>query len=159
VSGSVGSKVSFPRITLNTLAHTEGIWIEIPMPDFVSVDSISLANGICSGTTLLRCNLGIRDAGSTDTIDITLKLDGAGTFSSNLAVVAINDTNAANDTASVAIRSDAVVAPPANPPPGNGSSGGGGGGGRIEWLALSFLALVAARRVRALRTLRRPSIH
>ena len=134
---------------MNTLARVEGLIVEIPLPAFVAVDQVSLARGICSGTTLLRCDLGSRAAGESDFIDITLRLTGAGAFNSDIVIRALNDTNASNDLGRLQIQATAAATtPPVTPPSNPSASGSGGGGGRLEWLLLGVLGLMSARRAR-----------
>jgi len=152
-NGTVGGTLALPRISVNTVTRVDGLYVEIPLPTFVSVGQVSLARGICSGSTLLRCDLGSCAAGESDDIDITLRLDSAGAFNSQVIVKALNDTNAVNDTGSLQIQASSVVTPPVTPPapPSGGgssssSSGGGGGGGRLEWLLLALLGGLVSRR-------------
>jgi hypothetical protein len=152
ISGNVGSTIDLPRITIDTLVQTEGGEIEIPLPAFVTIQTFSFSGGICSGTTLLRCYVSPRGAGSHDDIDIRVRIDSAGTFTSNMVVRMRNDTNPGNDQATLQLQGTAVVVPPANPPSSSSSSsssggGGGGGGGRFEWLALALMVWMVARRV------------
>jgi hypothetical protein len=140
VSGNTGNLLLLPRITVNTLARVSGLRLEIAVPSFATVESVSMANGICTGTSTLSCELGEREAGSSDTIDVTLRLNSAGTFSSALSVRAVNDTNGANDTTSLSITANAPA--PSNPPP-----SGGGGGGTFEWLSLGTLLWILRRKL------------
>jgi Reprolysin (M12B) family zinc metalloprotease/Domain of unknown function DUF11 len=145
-TGTSGSTLTLPRITLSTVTRSLDTLIEITLPSFVTVTQVSFGAGVCTGTTTLQCYMADRASGSSDTLDITVRLDGTGTFTSNIRVSGRNDTNPANDTASFQLTSNAVTN---NPPAGSSSSGGssgGGGGGSLEWLSLGVLALLARRR-------------
>lgn len=150
ISGNVGAVIDLPRITIDTLLESAGGEIEIVLPSFVTIDRISFSGGICSGSTPLRCYMGSRATGARDDIDIRVRVDGAGTFTSNITVKMSNDTNPANDQATLQIQGIAREAPPVTPPSsGSSSSGGKGGGGRFEWLAVALLALLVTRRMSA----------
>jgi hypothetical protein len=152
-AGTAGSTLVLPRITLNSITRSQDVHIYIPIPAFATVDSISFAAGICTGTTSLECYMSDRAAGSSDTLDVTLRLNSTGTFTSNIQVRAANDTNAANDTGTLQIRAGAASGSSSgssSSSSGGAASGGGGGGGRIEWTLLAALGLMAARRVRAM---------
>ena len=154
IAGTRGSLLLLPPISVNTLLHAEEVFVEIPIPEFASVDSVTAASGICTGTTVLTCHFQAREANATDTVAVTLKLNGTGTFTSNIRGGAANDVNASNDGVTLAISSS----PPAPPSSGNsGNGGGGGGGGSLEWLSLALLALLVAGRLRPV--LRRHRIH
>jgi len=149
IAGTKGSLLVLPSISVNTLEHADEVFVEIPIPEFASVDSVSTVSGICTGTTVLTCHFSTRDANASDAVSVTLKLNGTGTFTSNIRGGARNDVNPANDGVTLVINSNA----PATPPPTSGNSGssggrGGGGGGRLEWLTLALLALLVGGRLR-----------
>jgi len=152
-SATSGTLLILPRITLNTILHGDDLFVEIPIPSFASVESVTSPSGICQGTTVVSCYFFARDPGAADFVDITLRLNQAGTFVSNIHGGARNDTNSANDTVALTITSNAVTppAPPAPPasPPSSAGGGGGGGGGRLEWMLLALLGGLAVRRVGA----------
>ena len=149
-SATSGTSLVLPRITLNTILHGDDLFVEIPIPSFASVENVTSPSGICQGTTVLSCYFFTRNPGATDFVEITLRLNQAGTFVSNILGGARNDTNPANDSVALTITSNAVTppAPPANPPSSAGG-GGGGGGGRLEWMLLALLGGLAARRASA----------
>jgi len=150
ISGSVGALIDLPRITIDTLLQSAGGEIEIPLPPFVAIDRISFSGGICSDGTPLRCYLSSRATGARDDIDIRVRINSAGAFTSNMVARMSNDSNPANDQATLQIQGIDGVVPPVTPPSsGGGGSGGKGGGGRFEWLALALLALLVARRMSA----------
>ncbi len=149
VSAASGSSLTLPRITLNTILHGDDLFVEIPIPSFASVESVASASGFCQGTTVISCYFPARDPGAADFVDVTLRLNQAGTFVSNIRGGARNDINPANDSVALTITSNAVTTPtpPPSNPPGSSGGGGGGGGGRIEWLLLALLGGLAARRI------------
>ena len=154
-SGENGSFFTLPRITVsNTTGTAWSVAVQIPLPSFTTVRSVS-NSGSCSGTTTLQCTLPPIPAGSSASIDVSLNATGTGTFTSNLVLTSANDSSTANNAATIAISATAAPAPPSG---GGGSSSGGGaatggkgGGGGFEWLGLAFLALLIGRRVVARR--------
>jgi hypothetical protein len=96
--------------------------------------SVSAANAICSGTTLLRCDFAALEANSTSTVNISVRAGARGRYASSLKLTSINDTNPANDSRQVMFEISAAATPAA--------PATGGGGGRFEWLSLLLLALV-----------------
>jgi hypothetical protein len=153
ITGNIGSTMILPRITLTTISRSQDVHIDIPIPAFATVESVSFAAGICTGTTTLQCYMSQRESGASDVLDVTLRLNSTGTYTSSMVVRASNDTNPANDTSTMQIQANAVSTPPVTPPAGS-SSGGGGGGGRLEWLLLGLLGILAARRIKGLNPMR-----
>lgn len=153
VTGIVGDSMTYPRIRIRHAGPIADGRFEVSLPAFVTLNYVVTPAVICSGTTLLQCDL---PAGWPEDqaleIDLLLAANATGTFTSTVRVLSENDANAANDQASVTITVNAAPLPPANPPanpPSNPpSSGGGGGGGRLEWAMLVALSLMATRRAR-----------
>jgi uncharacterized membrane protein YgcG len=141
-----GGTLTFPRISVVNGSHfAANVVVTIPLPTFVSVLNVS-STGTCTGTTKLECNLGLIGPNQTESIDLTLTTTATGTFTSDVAVAALNDSPASNNAGSVRLS----VTSGSSGGGGSGGSGssGGGGGGRMEWLALALLALLVARRQR-----------
>src|SRR6185503_17086203 len=116
-----------------------GARLAVTLPAGVTLASVSAANAICSGTTVLNCDFDELDAGSVSTVNVSVHANEAGTFTSSLKVTASNDANSANDSKDVALQIS-------NATNSTQTAGGGGGGGRFEWLALACLALFVVRR-------------
>ncbi|HEV7609851.1 MAG TPA: zinc-dependent metalloprotease family protein [Steroidobacteraceae bacterium] len=157
VTGINGANMDFPIITVtNGTKTSRDITVDIPLPSFVTVLSVSSSEIVCIGTTTLQCTLTALAPNNSRLIIIALHANATGTFTSNVVVHSFNDSNVNNNTGSIALTVSATAPPPPPPPPnGNGggssssSSGGGGGGGRIEWLALVLLGGLVVRRMRA----------
>lgn len=147
VAGTVGTTVALPRITVNTLVQAEDLYLEMSLPAFAAIETMS-NNAFCSGTTQLVCYLGTRASAESLSYELTLRLNGPGTFTSDLRVRSANDTNVANDTTTLQIQSNAAAGSSTSSSSSGSSSGGGkgGGGGRLEWLVLVPLAGIAATR-------------
>jgi len=156
VTGVVGGSLAYPRISIRHAGPIADGRFEVSLPAFVTLSSVVTPAVICSGTTLLQCDLpsGWPENQALE-IDLLLAANAAGTFTSTVRVLSENDANAANDQASVTVTVNAATSPPSNPPanpPSGSSSGGGGdrgggGGGRLEWALLAALGLMAARRL------------
>ena len=144
VSGKVGDTVDLPQITIETIARSYDVRFTVTLPPSVTVASISGA-AFCSGAGTLECYLRQQsEPGTLDTLDLKVRLDAAGTFTANVAAHVANDTQPANDTASVQVQATSVATPSAPSTPSTPKSGSGGG--RFEWLGLAWLALLAGRR-------------
>ena len=143
VSGSV---LRLPLITVTNVGGlADDILVNIPLPPFATVDTIS-SSANCSGTTILQCGFDSIESGASGTIDVGLLTTTAGTFTSSITMVADEDSTPANNTASLALT---VTAAPVNAGGSNGNgSGGGKGGGALEWPSLVLVGLLAARRLR-----------
>lgn len=140
VSGYRNTTVALPEITVvNGNDKAIGARLEVTLPAGVTLSTVSAANAICSGTTVLACDFSELDAGSTSTVNVSVRATETGAFTATLKLTAANDSNPANDSkgAALQITEAANAAQTAN---------GKGGGGRFEWLALAILALVVVRR-------------
>ena len=148
-SGTSGATLAFPPISIvNNGDKAFGAKLEITLPAEVSLVNISAANAICSGTDVLRCDFSELEANSTSTVNLSVRANARGSYSSALKLTSINDTNPANDSASVAfsIASSSTVS--------EAKTSGGGGGGRFEWLGLAVLLALVTLRQFARRNLR-----
>lgn len=149
-TGTAGQSFSFPRITLRRSGPAVDAHLELTLPSFVTVNSVS-GVGSCTGTTTLQCDLPFSSQEFQPVeVDLSLAAEAPGSFTSSVRVTSANDTNAANDETSVAIT---VNAAPPPPPPSSVNTGGqssntGGGGGSFEWLSLGLLAALVRRRPR-----------
>ena len=106
---------------------------------------------MCSGTTVIQCNLSQWTAGQEQTIDLGLLASASGNYSVGVKVIAANDTNPADNEVAVAVSVNSATPPPTVPPSTPGPPSGGGGGGHMEWLAIALLSLVTLRRIPKLR--------
>jgi hypothetical protein len=150
VTAAANEAFAFPSITIRRTGPLSGGRLEITLPAGVTLRSVSGSVAICSGTTLLQCELFGWPEDQPLQIDLNLQASAALTFTSTVRVRSLNDTNPANDEVTVALTVNAApppVTPPPNPPP-NPPSGGSssGGGGRVEWFLLGLLGVVATRR-------------
>lgn len=149
VTAAANDTFAFPSITIRRTGPLFGGRLEVTLPAGVTLHSISGSLAICSGTTLLQCELFGWPEDLPLQIDLNLQASAALAFTSTVRVRSQNDTNPANDEVTVALTVNAATPPPnppPNPPPGGSSSGGGGGGGRVEWLLLGLLGAFATRR-------------
>ena len=148
VNGATGSTLDFPKIMVaNGAQKAFGTKLEVTLPREMTLVSISAANAICSGTSLLQCEFGELDANSTTTVHISVRANQRGNHVSSLKLTSANDTNPANDQRDVAFGitgSQGVAA-----------ASSGGGGGSFEWLSLMLLGtglfITVRERLRATR--------
>jgi hypothetical protein len=147
-SAAAGATFEFPAISVvNGNSAAVGTRLEVALPAGMSLVSLSAADAICSGTSVLRCDFADLEANRSVTVNISVRASGHGSFTSTLKLTSINDTNPANDSRQVALDITRDQAAPA--PAAAGSGGGGGGGGRLEWLLLGLFAALVWRRCRA----------
>jgi len=143
--GVKASSLSFPTIQLlngGNKAMTPRL--EVALPEGMSVVSVSASDGVCSGSSTLRCDFDTLEPFSQATVSLVVRASIDGSFTSKVSVSSANDVNPANDASSVALDISNV-----NVAANNGAAGGGGG--RIEWLLLGFLAWLVQKRARAIR--------
>jgi hypothetical protein len=140
-TGYRNSTVALPEITVaNGNDRAIGARLDVTLPNGVTLASVSAANAICSGTTVLHCDFSELAAGSLSTVNVSVRADQAGSFTTGLKLTAVNDGNTANDSKDAALQ----ISEPENAA--QTAGGSGKGGGRFEWLALALLALVVVRR-------------
>ena len=153
-TATVGGTLAFPQITItNGVSSAFEPLVEIAIPDFLSIGTISASSATCTGTSLLQCRYGTLAPGATVAINLSLNALTAGSQSVSVRVTSSSDNNSSNDAIAVNLTvSSAAVTPPVTPP---ASKPSGGGGGRFEWLSLGLLALLSANRARRLRLQRR----
>jgi hypothetical protein len=144
-SGPSAATLDFPPITIvNGANKAFGARLDVTLPSGVSLTGISVANAICTGTDVVRCDFDELDANSTSTVTISVRAARAGTFSAALQLSASNDINAANDSRAVTLEISANASPAVV----STSASKGKGGGAFEWAGLSILSLLAARSLR-----------
>jgi hypothetical protein len=151
LGGARSATLSFPVIELaNGASKAITPRLEITLPAGITLVEVSASDGVCSGTTTLRCDLNTLEPFAHASVSLSVRASANGSFLSQVRVTTINDSNAANDSRDVTLEisggNAAAVSGPA----------GGGGGGRMEWLALLLLAFIkcgqlsfASRKVRA----------
>jgi hypothetical protein len=152
VSGSVGgprsTSLSFPLIELvNGENKAKTPRLEVTLPEGVTVADVSASEGICTGTTSLRCDFDSLEPFARASVSLTVRAANNGNFKSSVKVVAVNDTNAANDTREVALEISGATVSASNGP------GGGGGGGSLEWVGLAVLMVLVGRKAKGDRSI------
>jgi hypothetical protein len=142
INGTKSATLDFPLIELvNGDSKAITPRLEVTLPPEITVVDVSATDGMCSGTTILRCDFNTLEPSARASVSLSVRSSASGSFVSEVRVTSINDINVANDTRNVAME---IVAPSVAAT--SGPSGGGGGGGRMQWLALLFLALLAGAR-------------
>jgi hypothetical protein len=145
VDGAVGgpraTALNFPTIqVMNGASRALTPRLEVTLPAGVTVDDVSASEGICSGTSTLRCDFETLEPFARASVSLSIRATANGNFTSNVKVTAVNDVNPANDARDVAVDISGTTVQASNGPDGKG------GGGRLEWLALAFLALLVLRK-------------
>ena len=139
VGGTKSATLSFPLIELvNGDSKAITPRLEVTLPPEVTVVDVSATDGMCSGTTTLRCDFNTLEPFARASVSLSVRSGASGSFVSQVRVASVNDSNSTNDARDVAMEITAPSVAASNGP----SSDTGGGGGRMEWLALLFLALV-----------------
>jgi len=138
--GAPGQVIQFPPITVvNGSEKAVGTRLEVTLPAGMSLVAVSVANAICSGNAVLRCDFADLEANSTSTVNLSLRADAGGSYVSALKLSSLNDMNPANDSREVALNISA------HKPTAEAHTSGGGGS--LEWLSLALLGLLAPRRL------------
>ena len=141
VSAQVDQAVSF-AVTVSSVGslQVDGTMVTITVPAAIAVDSAIPTTGSCStGAGAVTCDLGSLPGNTSRRIDLSVRGTQNGSFISSATVVAGNDAESQNNTASVTLTISQSTAPA-------GSSDDGGGGG-LGLLALIGLLLAAVRRI------------
>jgi len=153
--GAAGATFEFPAISvLNGSSVAVGARLEVALPAGMTLVSLSAADAICSGTSVLRCDFADIEANSTATVNISVRAGSKGSYQSTLKLTAFNDINVANDSGQVALDISGGQAASAAAP---AAGGGGGGGGRFEWLLLGVFAALVLLKTAHFRGARRTS--
>jgi hypothetical protein len=140
LSGPSATTLTFPLIELvNGANRAITPRVDITLPPQVTVVDVSATDGMCSGTTSLRCDFNTLEAAARGSISLSVRASAGGSFVANVRVTTANDNNPANDARDVTLD---IAAPPVATQSEPSTGAGKGGGGRLEWLALLFLALV-----------------
>ena len=146
VTGPRSTLLSFPTIELiNGGSKAMTPRLEVTLPTGVTVAEVSASDGICSGDTTLRCDFDTLDPFARASVSLSVRGSIDGSYISNVKVIVANDTNPANDSRDVAVEISGATVAASN------ASGRSGGGGRMEWLALTLLALLVWHKVGGLR--------
>ena len=136
VGGSVGGSsrrtLDFPPISVvNGAEKAFGARLEVTLPAEVSLVSVSAANAICSGTTVLRCDFDELEADSHRDRESERAGRQRAAASAARCKRQRRSTTPMPPTTRAMWRSKSR----GSRARGGSDSGGGGGGGRFEWLA------------------------
>lgn len=123
------------------------VTLEIALPAAIVVDEATVAGGNCNiGAGTVQCSIGTLPVNESRIVGLVLRAQSPGLFTVSATAAAINDANAANNTASSTLAVDATAPSSGGPPASSGS--GGGGGGSFGLLPLLAFGLVASSRLR-----------
>jgi hypothetical protein len=146
VVATAGVDFDLPPIQVGRVGYFVNGRLDITVPAGVTITQIYAPAQLCSGTTVIKCILTEWPAGQQFTFNLKLQASSAGNYNVGVKVVAANETNPADNEATIAVTVSASTPPPITSPP-TQNPPGGGGGGRLEWLALAVLGLLATRRI------------
>jgi hypothetical protein len=136
VAGPRATALDFPIIQLTNGANRALTpRLEVTLPAGVTVDDVSASEGICSGTSTLRCDFATLEPFARASVSLKIRASANGSFMSNVKVSVVNDVNPANDARDVAMEISGSNVQASSGPDGKG------GGGRVEWFLLAVLAL------------------
>jgi hypothetical protein len=149
VSAQVGQSFSFPPVTVRAVTAVEDARLALTLdPNLASVVSATMDGAACSTSQArIECLLGVVRADAQRVLNLTLRANAAGGFTSDVVLSARNDSNGGNDVARVSVSLSNPQAPPPPPPSGSGggggAGGGGGGGGALDLRSVLFFLLLA----------------
>ncbi|HKS55834.1 MAG TPA: M12 family metallo-peptidase [Steroidobacteraceae bacterium] len=141
VTANLNQMIALPGVDLLVLTPVQNPFVELTF-DFSRLEVMSLPNGSCFQTTVLRCSLS--GMGPPGTYSFNLQVvprGGVGSVPISIRVGAFNDFNTANDLQTMTLTIVDPTPPPPPPPPPSGNSGGGGGGS-MDWLLAALLFLM-----------------
>ena len=108
-SASTVNRLSNLTYTVNVKnsgpANATGVVVTDTLPSSMTFVSASSSQGSCGGTATLTCNLGSMASGANAKVTIVVQPRTKGTYTNTVSVrSSAPDSNAANDSASVATR-------------------------------------------------------
>jgi hypothetical protein len=138
LSGTTGSTVDLPRITVTALTPTDDVSVNLVVPASFSIDSATADGGACAvNAGSVRCTFGSMAGGTNHGVNLRLRANQAGNFTVTGSASAADDSDSSDNSISVSI---AVAKSSA----GNSGSSGGGGGGALDPATLILLLLAPA---------------
>ncbi len=133
-----GETFSAPVITIAALSHTESVALRITVPEGLEIESGTPAIGTCEvAPSTVECEFGTLAAGEERTVELRLRAERAGVFTTRLEVLTDDESDRSNNVATFDVDVRAPEPPPSPPPPPDG----GGGGGSLNWTSLMLGAL------------------
>jgi len=143
VTATVGSAFDYPRITVNALARTDDVRVGLTIPAAFSIDSATADSAPCSvNAGSIDCSFGTLEAGSSRGINVRLRPNQSGAYSTQVTATAAYDSDTSNNSANISITVSRAAS----------RVGGGGGGGAFDPQAALMLLLLAPAALRRRRT-------
>jgi MYXO-CTERM domain-containing protein len=134
---------------------SNNVAVSATLPTTLVFQSANVAGGACSqGAGTVTCQIGSMTSGDSRDVTLNLTTGTVGTSTVNVDVSSSNNSNTANDSASISANiQDLVTVATATPPTTassstSASSSGGGGGGAVDESLLAALGLALALAVR-----------
>jgi uncharacterized repeat protein (TIGR01451 family) len=98
-------------VTNKTSSALNNVVVTDPLPAGLSLISVTVSEGSCTGTTTVRCDFGTLDAGKTATITVVARATAEGSLTNT---VTVSTPNAPDGSASVTIVVERPVRQPEN---------------------------------------------
>lgn len=143
VAAAAGIEFDLPVINVGRTGYFVNGRLEITVPAGTTVTQI-YSPALCNGTTTIQCFLTEWPVGQQMYVNLKARANNSGSYNFGVKVLAANETNPADNQATIVANVGSSAASPSNPPAQN--PGGGGGGGRIEWPSAILLGLLLSRR-------------
>jgi hypothetical protein len=131
----VGASFDHPRITVFAPTNTDAVLLRISVPTEFTIETAIPDTGQCVvNVSIVDCTFGDLTAGEQRIVDLRLRANQAGSFTTQVEVLTDDDSDPSDNSASITIDVDPAPAPPPPAP-------SGGGGGSLDWLSLTLGAL------------------
>lgn len=141
---TAGTPYSYTVTVSNTGPNAGAVNISVPVTG-ATVTGATLAGGTCTNTaSTVTCDIASLVSGGSAALTINVSAATVGAASAAATVTFSGTDPVATNNAATA--NTVVNAPPLPPAPPISRGSGGGGGGSFDWLALTLLGLLAARR-------------
>jgi len=152
----VGETFQAAGFSVLALADTDAVGLRFSVPPGLAIEAGIPNVGECEvAPGIVDCAFGNLLTGESRTVDLRLRAEQAGTFTTRAELVTDDDSDPSDNSATLRVQVEGGTAPPP-------SSSGGGGGGSLDWATFMLGALSVAlrcrRRQRAAGT-RGPQVH
>ena len=116
VTTAVGTAFDLPTITLTAITQTVDIRVNLSVPASFTVESALASGAPCAvNAGSIACSFGTLPAGATRGVNLRLRANQSGAFSTGVNATAEDDSDMSNNSTSIAITVNG--APPPNPAP------------------------------------------
>ena len=131
----VGETFQAAGFSVLALADTDAVGLRFSVPPGLAIEAGIPNVGECEvAPGIVDCDFGNLLTGESRTVDLRLRAEQAGTFTTRAELVTDDDSDPSDNSATLRVQVEGGSAPPP-------SSSGGGGGGSVDWSSLVFAAL------------------